>query len=53
MRGLEEIKHINEHPEEARKDDAVFAKRSRERVAQEQRAHGERVEARHRLNQAA
>ncbi len=47
MRGLEQIKHLNENPHEARRDDAIFAPRDSRET---QRLHGERVEARQRQN---
>jgi hypothetical protein len=46
MRGLEEIKYLNENPSAARLDDAVFAPRDRGHSNDAQRYHGERVDAR-------
>jgi hypothetical protein len=48
MRGLEQIKEINENPHAARRDDAIFAGRHHDHDRETQRFHGERVEARQR-----
>lgn len=51
MRGLAELRDINENPSAARKDDALFERnRNRERDLEQQRRHGQRVEARQAQN---
>jgi len=48
MRALNEISRLNADPRAARADDAAFGRSDPDRVREQQRLHGERVEARQR-----